>query len=98
MLKILIVRSILMTAIFLFAFNGSGDAGQKINLKSGQQILTVGEIKQSGKDFLLERVPWEEDQMNLRVMYEGENLFLPKGKLELDFQANGRTWRPGMIP
>lgn len=97
-MKEVLIRSIFLMAIFVIGFNGRGHAAKELNLKNDQQMLTAGEIKRFGTEFLLERLPWEEDQMDLRVEYEGENLVFPKGELEMDFQAHGRTWRPGVIP
>ena len=94
----LVTRLILLIAVFIFVFNGKSYAVKELQPLKKNQKLTGEQIRKLAEEFLLERVPWSEDQMNLRVEYGGKDIILPKGKRQLVFQTSGNRWRPGVVP
>ena len=65
---------------------------------SEPQVLTVEEIETSAVDHLEKILPWDKQNMQINVYYEGEDILLPPGKMDLIYKTGGRTKRAGRIP
>ncbi len=84
---------ILTALLFLFpAARGECVAAQDT------QILTVEEIKERAAVYLIDRLSWDPDAMDVEIIYDGKDLDLPNGVLELNYQMAGKTRRAGRIP
>lgn len=62
------------------------------------QVLSAGEITQRAQSYMQNHMSLDPDTMDVDVVYEGEDLVLPKGELDLDFQASGNGERGGRVP
>lgn len=73
-------------------------AGTAHAAASGTQILTPQVIKKGAAGFLSQRLPWEQESMDVVVSYHGKDMVLPEGNLELRYRLSGGTARLGRIP
>lgn len=65
---------------------------------AGSQIYPAGKIKELAEKFILSKLPWEKEQIDYRINYEGGPLVLPKGLVTLTPQLPGRQDRAGRLP
>jgi flagella basal body P-ring formation protein FlgA len=60
--------------------------------------LTPHEIERQAEEFLLERLPWSRDQMELSITYGGETVDIPRDQARLAFELPERHPTMGRIP
>ena len=67
-------------------------------LARGTQVLAMETVAQEGQKFMQNTLPWDPDRMQIKVVYEGKSLLLPKGHLTLDYKLPGQKKRVGRVP
>lgn len=67
-------------------------------LARGTQVLTMETIAQEGQKYMENTLPWDPDRIQIKVVYEGKSLLLPKGHLTLDYKLPGQKKRVGRVP
>jgi len=82
----------LMGWVFIYAFS----APQV--LARGTQVLTMETIANEGQKYMENTLSWDRDRMQIKVVYEGKSLLLPKGHLTLDYKLPGQKKRVGRVP
>ena len=87
-----ILHTIIITALFIFPIYGN------ISSAAEKQTLTAEEIKQGAKDFLLNTLPWEKEQLEIEIYYHGGKITLPSGEKFLIYKGRGGTKNIGRIP
>lgn len=60
--------------------------------------LKAADIEERALKFLEERVPWDSGTTEVTIDYDGKDIVLPVGKLEMNFSLPGRTIRIGRFP
>lgn len=90
--SIIFYTAFLMGWIFIYAFPTPQV------LARGTQALTMETIEQEGLKFMQNTLPWDRDRMQIKVVYEGKSLLLPKGHLTLDYKLPGQKKRVGRVP
>jgi flagella basal body P-ring formation protein FlgA len=65
---------------------------------SGTQTVSAGKMENSGIEFLSKFLPWEKDSMQIDVFYNGKEIILPAGRLDLIFKSPGTRIKAGRIP
>ncbi|GJL78851.1 MAG: hypothetical protein NPINA01_18400 [Nitrospinaceae bacterium] len=60
--------------------------------------MKVHEIEERALKFLKDRFPWAPETTQVVVNYEGKDVVLPPGNLEVNFYLPGRTVRLGRFP
>jgi len=79
---------IFLTLVFLFLFSYASHV-YAIGTKPFQTIK-VEEIEQKGTEFLWEKISEEEDNFEVKVMFQGMDVIVPEGKVDFDFKISGR--------
>ena len=59
--------------------------------------LKVDDIEKIGTDFILNTLEWDRDRLEVKVVYEGKKMSLPKGNLTFDCKLPGRKKRIGRV-
>ncbi len=65
---------------------------------TGTQTISAGEMENEGIKFLTKFLPWEKDSAQIDVFYDGEEIILPAGRLDLIFKTPGTRLKAGRIP
>ena len=65
---------------------------------TGTQTISAGEMENAGINFLTKFLPWEKDSAQIDVFYNGEEIILPAGRLDLIFKTPGTRLQAGRIP
>ena len=60
-----------------------------------QRTLTGEEIEREAKDFLLQNMIWEKDQMKVSVKYSGEDVSIPDGIVIYDYRLGANKNKIG---
>jgi flagellar basal body P-ring formation protein FlgA len=63
-----------------------------------KQTITVEEIKKSATDFLLRTLPWEKEQLEIDIYYQGGKITIPSGEKLLIYKGRGGSKKVGRIP
>lgn len=79
----------------LFVFFSSG-LGVALPLENNS--LKSAEIKEQARRFLEERIPWDPERTEVTIDYQGKDIVLPAGDLEINFSLPGREVRLGRFP
>ncbi len=90
--KTLFINSILFICMVLLPFL------QSMANALETQILTIEEIEKGAMEKLASIMPWDRELLEINVDYEGKEIILPAGKIELIYQARGNNKRAGRIP
>ena len=90
--SIIFYTAFLMGWVFIYA----SPASQV--LARGTQVLTMETIAQEGQKYMENTLPWDPDRIQIKVVYEGKSLLLPKGHLTLDYKLPGQKKRVGRVP
>lgn len=61
------------------------------------QLLKVKTIEQTGRDFILDTLQWDKDRIELKVIYEGKDIIVPRGNMLLHCKLPGGKKRIGRI-
>lgn len=88
-----IILPLVLGLLFVFFASGMGMARPLENVS-----VTSAEIKEQALLFLEERMPWDPETTEVTIDYEGRDIILPTGKLEVDFSLPGRVTRLGRFP
>ena len=83
---------IVMVCLFL-----SSSIGMRAHA-SENQVLKANEIEKKAKDHLIHALPWDKESLDIEVYYQGKDITLPPGKLDLIYKIMGSTQRAGRIP
>lgn len=62
------------------------------------QTLTAGEIERRAKDYINQQLPWDEDDFEVSMEYNGRDVVLPAGRVDLDFHMPMGVRQTGRIP
>ena len=76
----MLYMAFLMGWVFIHAFSAPPA------LARGTQVLTLETIAQEGQKYMENTLSWDPDRMQIKVVYEGRSLLLPKGHLTLDYK------------
>ncbi len=90
--KTLFINSILFICMVLLPFL------QSMANALETQILTIEEIEKGAMEKLASIMPWDRELLEINVDYEGKEIILPAGKIELIYQVRGNNKRAGRIP
>jgi hypothetical protein len=82
---------IIFTLIIFLTLSNTTSAREK-------QTITIEEIKKSAKDFLLETLPWEKEQLEIDIYYQGGKITIPSGEKLLIYKGRGGSKNIGRIP
>ncbi|KMP10831.1 hypothetical protein UR09_03405 [Candidatus Nitromaritima sp. SCGC AAA799-A02] len=63
-----------------------------------KRTVTVEEIKQGAEDFLMSRLDWDSDSLDVAIDYDGKDLILPDGELAMDYGMPKNSRSIGRIP
>lgn len=63
-----------------------------------KHVLPKKIIEQEGKKFLKNTLQWEQNRMEVDVVYEGKPTFIPQGKVTLQYKLPGNKKRVGRVP
>jgi len=63
-----------------------------------KQTITVEEIKNSATDFLYSTLPWEKEQLEIDIYYQGGKIEIPSGEKLLVYKKHGGSRNIGRIP
>ncbi|MFQ5583976.1 MAG: flagellar basal body P-ring formation chaperone FlgA [Calditrichia bacterium] len=61
------------------------------------QILKVATIEKIGNDFMLDTLQWDKDRLELKVVYEGKQILVPRGNVTFDCKLPGGKRRIGRV-
>ena len=61
------------------------------------EILTISTIEKIGKDFMLDILEWDKSRLDIKVVYEGKQILLPKENVKFDCKLPGRKRRIGRV-
>lgn len=64
---------------------------------SAGQLLEKNTIEQTGRDFILNALHWDKDRVELKVIYEGKDVLIPRGNRVLDCKMPGGKKRIGRV-
>ena len=92
-LYFLIISSFWLLSLLFFA-----PVSAEESLTSGTQTLSAGKLENSGIEFLEDFLPWEKDSVQIDVFYDGKEIILPFGRLDLIFKTPGTRLKAGRIP
>mgnify|MGYP001564656822 FL=1 len=88
----LYINSIIICSLLIFpTISNSGSYKEK-------QTITVEEIKESATDFLLRTLPWEKEQLEIDIYYQGGKITIPSGEKLLVYKGHGGSRNVGRIP
>ena len=88
----LYINSIIICSLLIFpTISNSGSYKEK-------QTITVEEIKESATDFLLRTLPWEKEQLEIDIYYQGGKITIPSGEKLLVYKGRGGSKNVGRIP
>jgi flagellar basal body P-ring formation protein FlgA len=65
---------------------------------SETQVLTIEEIEKGAIEKLASILPWDRESLEININYQGKEITLPAGKIELIYQARANNERAGRIP
>ena len=88
----LYINSIIIFSLLIFPTISNGASSRE------KQTITVEEIKKSAKDFLLETLPWEKEQLEIDIYYQGGKITIPSGEKLLIYKGRGGSKNIGRIP
>ncbi len=77
--------------VFLLLSTSSAFGGES-------QVLTGETIRNAARNYLLNEMDWNPNDVEVSVDYTGKTLTLPEGELKLDFQLAGNHRPIGRIP
>jgi flagellar basal body P-ring formation protein FlgA len=63
-----------------------------------QQTISVEEIKESAKHFLLQTLPWNKEKLDIEIYYQGGKIILPLGEKKLTYKSHRGSQNVGRIP
>lgn len=63
-----------------------------------KHVLPKEIIEQEGKKFLKNTLLWEQDRMEIDVVYEGKSPLIPQGNVTLQYKLPGNKRRVGRVP
>jgi flagellar basal body P-ring formation protein FlgA len=70
----------------------------EVSHASGTQTLSAGKLENSGIEYLSNFLPWEKDSVQIDVFYDGKEIVLPSGRLDLIYKSPGTRLKAGRIP
>jgi flagellar basal body P-ring formation protein FlgA len=82
------IISILTFSFLLFYVNTT-----MANEADLMQTIRVEEIERRGTEFLWDRISEEEDNFEIKAIFPGRDVILPKGKVDFEFEILGRSQR-----
>jgi flagella basal body P-ring formation protein FlgA len=88
-----IIFPLVFGMLFVCFTSGQGVAGPLENYS-----LKAPEIEEQALRFLEERIPWDPEMTEVNVDYDGKDIILPAGELEMNFSLPGRKVRLGRFP
>ena len=88
----LYINSIIFFTLLIFPTISNGASSRE------KQTITVEEIKKSATDFLLRTLPWEKEQLEIDIYYQGGKITIPSGKKLLVYKGRGGSKNVGRIP
>ena len=88
----LYLNSIIVFSLIVFSTLGNTASARE------KQIITVGEIKKSATDFLYRTLPWEKEQLEIDIYYQGGKIEIPSGEKSLVYKGHGGSRNVGRIP
>ena len=88
----LYINSIIICSLLIFPTISNGASSRE------KQTITVEEIKKSATDFLLRTLPWEKEQLEIDIYYQGGKITIPSGEKLLVYKGRGGSKNVGRIP
>ena len=61
------------------------------------QALKASDIEKIGKDFIFDALEWDKDRLEIKVIYEGKQILIPKENVTFDCKLPGRKRRIGRV-
>ena len=72
--------------------------GSMVNLVWAKgQTLKVSAIEKIGKEFMLDTLEWDKARLEIKVVYEGKQILLPRESITFDCKLPGRKRRVGRV-
>jgi flagella basal body P-ring formation protein FlgA len=62
-----------------------------------EQLLKVAVIEKIGEDYILDTLEWDRDRLEVKVIYNGKQIRVPKGNMIFDCKLPGRKKRIGRV-
>ena len=88
----LYINSLIIFTLLIFPTISNGASSRE------KQTITVEEIKKSATDFLLRTLPWEKEQLEIDIYYQGGKITIPSGEKLLVYKGRGGSKNVGRIP
>ena len=88
----LYINSIIIFSLLIFPTISNGASSRE------KQTITAEEIKKSATDFLLRTLPWEKEQLEIDIYYQGGKITIPSGEKLLVYKGRGGSKNVGRIP
>jgi len=66
--------------------------------RAATQTLPPERIIREAREFIMSRLPWDEESADVSILYSGEGMELPLGPLDLQFQAPAKDVQAGRVP
>lgn len=86
------VISIFIICLCLFSFF------ENIVNASETKVLTAEVIKQGAVDYLAKTLPWDRESVEITAYYEGGDITIPTGKIDLTYKKFGGNKTAGRLP
>ncbi|MEK9627790.1 MAG: flagellar basal body P-ring formation chaperone FlgA [Nitrospinota bacterium] len=93
----IIKRNFQIFFILLVCLYLSSSFGMKAHA-SDTQVIKASEIETKAEEFLIQELPWNKDSLEINVYYQGKDITLPTGKVDLIYKIMGSSQRAGRIP
>ena len=61
------------------------------------QLLKVADIETIGKDFIFDTLEWDKDRLEIKVVYDGNQILVPQGNVTFDCKLPGQKRRVGRV-
>ena len=67
------------------------------SVHAASQILKIETIESVGLEYIQDTLDWSKDRMDIKVIYEGNNIRIPDGRVRFDCKLPGRKNRIGRV-
>lgn len=71
---------------------------EKIANANETKVLTAEEIKKGAVDYLAKTLPWDRESVEITAYYEGGDITIPNGKVDLTYKKFGGNKTAGRLP
>ncbi len=90
--RLFLIQLVIIAFVSMFHIFGS------IANANETKVLTAEEIKKGAVDYLEKTLPWDSDSVEITAYYEGGDITIPTGKINLTYQKFGGNKTAGRLP